>query len=141
MGRNWMRNLLENSWKRFKIQPPIFLILNPIFELLKDMFWKNELMKSPLDISQGIPYSISSILTYYWPQTDISIKSYTCFKLKKFSCKKKNILLLWMGNPLRGPCLAISTWRVLQLLSRVQFANSTDTCQTRQLHWQNPFKN
>ena len=73
----------------FKIQPPIFLILNPIFELLRGVFWKNKLTKSPSGICQGILHSISSILTYYGPQTDIPIKSYTRLKLKKFSVKNQ----------------------------------------------------
>ena len=63
-----------------KIQPPIFLILNPIFELLRGNFWENELTKSPSGICQGILHSISSILTYYGPQMDIPIKNYTRLK-------------------------------------------------------------
>ncbi|KAL3005773.1 hypothetical protein AAZX31_08G238600 [Glycine max] len=41
---------------------------------------KNQLTKSPLGICQGIPHSISSILIYYGPQTNISFKSYNDLK-------------------------------------------------------------
>ena len=109
----------------FKIQPPIFLILNPIFELLRDVFWKNELTKFPLAIYQGILHSISSILTYYGSQTDIPIKSYTRFKLKKNSVKKAFPHYEWR-NPPCGPFLVISTGEFPQMLPRVQLANSTD---------------
>ena len=92
----------------FKIQPPIFLILNPIFELLRDVFWKNELTKFPLAIYQGILHSISSILTYYGSQTDIPIKSYTRLKLKKIFRKKAFRPYEWRDPP-REQQLANST--------------------------------
>ena len=56
--------------------------------------WRQQMPQQPMlfcevfdvwgiDICQGILHSISSILTYYGPQTDIPIKSYTRLKLKK----------------------------------------------------------
>ena len=81
------------------------------------MFWKNELTKSPSRICQGIPHSISNILTYYGPQTDIPIKNYTRFKLKK-NFKKKTFRRYEWRNPPRGPCLAISIDEFPQLLPR-----------------------
>ena len=102
---------------------PFFLIKNPIFELLRDVFWKNELIKSPLGICQGILHSILSILTYYGSQTDIPIKSYTRFKLKKNSIKKTFCHYEWRDPP-REPCLAIFIGEFHQLLPRVQLANS-----------------
>ena len=55
---------------------------NPIFELLRSVFfgkisWLNSLWQFFL----GIPPSILSILTYYGPLTNISIKSYNRLKL------------------------------------------------------------
>jgi len=79
-------------------------------------------------IFQGISHSISSILTYYESQTDISIKSYTRFKLKKI--RKKNISALRMTEP--------ATWMSRHLHWRVPLA--AVMCPTRQLHWRNPSK-
>ena len=84
---------------------------------------KNELIKSPLGICQGILHSILSILTYYGSQTDIPIKSYTRFKLKKNSIKKTFCHYEWRDPP-REPCLAIFIGEFHQLLPRVQLANS-----------------
>ena len=113
-----MKNPLANSRRGFgqlifpkngfKIQPPIFLILNPIFELLRGIFWKNELTKSLSGICQEILHLISSILTYYRPQTDIPTKSYTRLKLKKNFCKKAFRQYEWRDPP-RGQQLANST--------------------------------
>ena len=65
------------------------------------------------------------ILTYYGSQTDIPIKSYTRFKLKKNSVKKAFPHYEWR-NPPCGPFLVISTGEFPQMLPRVQLANSTD---------------
>ena len=43
--------------------------------------------------NQGILHPISSILTYYGPQTNIPIKSYTRFKFKKKFRKKKHFVI------------------------------------------------
>ena len=74
-----------------KFNHPFFNI-ESYFELLRGVFWKNKLTKSPSVIFQGILHSISRILTYYEPQTDIPIKSYTRFKFKKIR-KKKNFAI------------------------------------------------
>jgi len=115
----------------FKIQPSIFLILNPIFELLRDIFWENELTKSPSGICQGILHSISSILTYYGPQTDIPIKSYIRLKLKKNFSVKKHFVSTSGGT------------RHVDSNSPTPLASSPGvaTCPTRQSHWRVPFKN
>ena len=70
-------------------------ILNPF---IGKMSWPN----------QGILHPISSILTYYGPQTDIFIKSYTRLKLKKIFRKKAFRQYEWRDPP-REQQLANST--------------------------------
>ena len=70
--------------------------------------------KSPSGICQGIPHSILSILTYYGPQTDIPIKSYTHFNFRLKKSFRRTSLLhpklpLGLAVPLVHDYLAISS--------------------------------
>jgi len=102
---------------------------------LTNSLWKNELTKSPSGICQGILHSISSILTYYGPQTDIPTISYTRLKLKIFFRKKAFRQYEWRDPP-RGQ-------RHVDSNSPTPLASppGAATCPTRQLHWRVPFRN
>lgn len=129
----------------FKIQPPIFLILNPIFE--RGVFWKNELTKSSLGICQGILHSISSILTYYGPQTGHEILGILHLISNIFD-------ILWIGHSEKLYPFEVKkkihkksfhryddgTCHTNNILPFTMSPPDTVTCSNHQFHWRVPLK-